>query len=82
MLRCVQNCGREGFWCVHCPVKQESSEGVLGQVGWEVWSLVMGFREDVAGAKGPLRSLVGGVTMKATSQEDLGRGLQAGRIGV
>ena len=42
----------------------------------------MGFREDVAGAKGPLRSLVGGVTMKATSQEDLGRGFQAGRIGV
>lgn len=46
-------------WCVHCPVKQESSEGVLGQVGWGVWSLLMGLREDVAGAKGPLRSLVG-----------------------
>ena len=59
MLRYVQNCGREGFWCVHCPVKQESLEGVLGQVGWEVWNLMMGFREDVAGAKGPLRSLVG-----------------------
>ena len=59
MLRYVQNCGREGYCCVHCPVKQESSEGVLGQAGWEVWSLVMGFREDVAGAKGPLRSLVG-----------------------
>lgn len=24
---------REGFCCVHCPVKQESSEGVLGQAG-------------------------------------------------
>lgn len=42
---------REGrMWVCSLPCEEGVLEGVLGnRVGWEVWSLVMGLREGVAG---------------------------------
>ena len=57
-LRGVQNCGGK-VWACSLPraaglFRRASGSGWMG-----VWSLPMGLRENVAGAKGPLRSLAG-----------------------
>lgn len=50
------------MWVRSLPCEEGVLEGVLGnRVGWEVWSLVMGLRQDVARVKGPLKSLDGEV---------------------
>ena len=50
------------MWVCSLPCEEGVLGGVLGnRVGWEVWSLVRGLREDVAGVTGPLKSLGGEV---------------------